>query len=88
MKAYLATIYDSRKSFGNKAMVSDEEKDNVITLISYTTPVAEVETIDGVKQARVFGYFSETTARHINEFLQQNGFRKLRKSEMEGGIVL
>lgn len=88
MKAYLATIYDTAKSFGQKAILSDEEKKGVITLISYTTPVAEIEAKDGNIEARVFDYYSATTARHINEFLKQNGFRKLTKKEMTGGITL
>ena len=84
MKAYLATIYDTAKSFGQKAILSDEEKKGVITLTSFTTTVAEIEG----NEARVFDWYSQSTARHINEFLQQNGFRKLTKKEMTGGITL
>ena len=84
MKAYLTTIYDSRKSFNNKAILSDELKPKTISLISYETVVAEYKTDGkGNQEMKVNGYYSPTTSRHINEFLLQNGFNKLTKKEME-----
>lgn len=84
MKAYLTTIYDSRKSFGGKAVLTDELGKNKITLLSYNTEVAHLK---GNKMT-VKDWFSSTTARHINEFLYQNGFNALTKKEMLGGITL
>lgn len=84
MRAYLATIHDSRKSFGNKAILTDELKPKTISLISYETVVAELKD----NKIKVNGYYSPTTARHINEFLLQNGFNKLSKKEMEKQPVL
>ena len=53
--------------------------------MSYSTIVAEIvdEIVEGERKVKVFGWYSNTTARHINEFLQQNGFNKMSKKEME-----
>lgn len=80
MYTELKAINDSRKSFYGKANIMDEN--GAKNLISYTTKVARIHP-EGI--AEVFGYYSPTTARHINEFLQQNGFQKLSKKEMESG---
>lgn len=61
--------YGSQKSFYGKAKVSMEDGKKV--LYSYGTKVAEID--DG--KARVFGLYSNTTTRHIKEFLNQNGFK-------------
>ena len=57
--------------------------------MSYETIVAEIKdatiTETGNQQAIVYAWYSKTTARHINEFLQQNGFNKMSKKEMEEG---
>lgn len=57
--------YDSRKSFYGKAKVEDDK------LYSYNTLVAEIK--DG--KPVVYGLYSQTTARHIKEWLRQNGFK-------------
>lgn len=64
----LTTEYDSRKSFYKKAMVKVEE--GTKTLYSYCTKVAEIK--DG--KVTVLALHSNTTTRHIKEFLRQNGF--------------
>ena len=74
----LLAIYDRRNSFYGKANVLIFA-DGTKQLRSYNTIVAEIKD----KTAKVFGYFSATTGRHINEFLQQNGFPKMKKCEME-----
>ena len=79
--------YDNAKSFYGKANVYRNDKGSIF-LMSYETIVAEIidEAISptGKRQINVFGWYSMTTARHINEFLQQNGFNKMSKKEMEG----
>lgn len=66
----LATRYDSRASFYSKARV--EVKDNgTLLLWSYNTNVATIKN----GKAFVRGTYSQTTLRHIKEFLLQNGFR-------------
>ena len=70
MNAYnLEPRYCSQQSFYGKALVI--ELDGYIWLKSYNTIVAEIK--DGVP--KVYGYYSNTTSRHIKEFLKQHGFR-------------
>lgn len=77
----LGTQYDSRASFYGKARVEVNNTNDVIKLISYNTHVATILVdpqhliSDNGKQARVFGTYSQTTLRHIKEFLKQNGFK-------------
>ena len=63
--------YDSRNSFYGKARVNTGNEDNQNQLYSYGTLVAEI--VDGVP--RVYGTYSQTTLRHIKEWLKQLGFR-------------
>lgn len=80
--------FDSAKSFYHKANVYRNDKGSIF-LMSYETIVAEIQdqitTDTGKKQAIVYGWYSMTTSRHINEFLQQNGFNKMSKKEMKEG---
>jgi hypothetical protein len=50
-------------------------------LISYTTRVASYNHKTG--EMSVFGWYSKTTAKHINEFLNFYGFDSVSKKEME-----
>lgn len=70
--------YDTRKSFYGKARIVEHENGDK-DLISYTTTVASIKN----NILYVYGWFSNTTARHINEFLKQNGFNPMTKKEME-----
>lgn len=80
--------FDSAKSFYHKANIYRNDKGSIF-LMSYETIVAEIKdaivTDTGEKQAIVYGWYSVTTARHINEFLQQYGFNKMSKERMERG---
>lgn len=68
----LNTQYDKRASFYNKATVDVDDNNGVKTLYSYNTPVAK---IDGKKVELLPKWnFSQTTLRHVKEFLRQNGF--------------
>jgi len=69
METELSVRYDGRKSFYGKANVR-YEGDKII-LRSYNTDVAYIENNKPV----VKGMFSNTTLRHIKEFLKQNGFK-------------
>ena len=77
-KEELISRYDSRASFYKKAYIIYYK--NNIYLQSYNTVVAMIEN-DNV---HVFGWYSQTTARHINEFLKQFGFNTMTKKEMTG----
>jgi len=67
VKRELIPRYDSRKSFYKKAWVIDENGE--LVLKSYDTVVAKFK--DG--QPSVRGTYSQTTTRHIKEFLKQGG---------------
>ena len=75
----LQPIYDRRKSFYGKAKLY--LLNNVVYLVSYSTIVAKV--YDNFVQ--VFGWYSQTTSRHINEFLRQFNFETLTKKQMDSG---
>lgn len=69
----LQARYDSRQSFYKKAYIGKytfENGQKVLYLKSYDTIVACV----WMNQLRIYGGFSQTTARHIREFAKQNGF--------------
>lgn len=70
--------YDSRKSFYGKAHV--ESDNGVLTLYSYNTPVCR---IDGDKVTLLDMWdSSQTTLRHVKEFLQQHGFKVGSKAQI------
>jgi len=72
----LQAKYDSRNSFYGKAKVTDYGHKLVLT--SYATDVAVIDSAsnDGIlDRATVRGTYSQTTLRHIKEFLKQNGFK-------------
>lgn len=68
MMKELKPIYDTQKSFYNKAQV--EATTNTVTLYSYGTAIM---TYNKVKDdlTLIWGDWSRTTGRHINEFLRQ-----------------
>lgn len=71
----LGAEHDSRKSFYGKAKV-DVKDDGTQVLYSYGTPVCRIE--NGKVTLLNKGYLgwasSQTTLRHVKEFLKQNGF--------------
>lgn len=69
MEWELKPRYDRAKSFYKKAKV--KEFDGKKVLQSYSTDVAEIT--NGVPFVR--GTYSQTTTRHIKEFLRQQGFK-------------
>lgn len=79
METELQAIHDSRASFYGKAIVINDGMFS--QLRSYDTIVAEYN--HELNEVKVNGWYSSTTARHINEFLQQLGFDKMTKVEME-----
>ena len=73
----LKSVYSSQKDFYGKANVITEGGQTKLKSYSTIVAVKENNTI------KVRGYYSKTTAIHINEFLLQNGGKKLNKKEME-----
>jgi hypothetical protein len=70
--------YDARQSFYNKARVEDNGSE--LVLYSYNTPVAKIVD-DSVELLPKWDY-SQTTLRHVKEFLKQNGFETGSVSEL------
>jgi len=70
---------NNRKSFYGKCKVIDNGK--TAKLQSYTTIVAEYD--HETKKMTVNGYYSKTTATHINAFLNFYGFATCSKKELE-----
>ena len=70
-KTELKAIYDNRQSFYGKAEILQE--DNKIILKSYNTNILEYNT--KTKKLTFLtnnkNHFTQTTNRHINEFLRQ-----------------
>lgn len=78
----LSPRYDARASFYGKA-VEIYYSDGTIQLRSYSTIVAAViPHPDSPNTAEVYGWFSNTTGRHIKEFLKQHGFKADTKSQI------
>lgn len=80
----LRAKHDSRNSFYGKTVVKENEDSK--ELYSYNTLVSRIDLKKGV--AKIFGCYSTTTGRHINEFLRQEGFRTATKEEMEQGVEI
>lgn len=78
----LQTQNDSRISFYGKAtvIVEGEKKQ----LRSYSTIVAEINK----GEPSVFGTYSNTTLRHIKEFLKQNNFKAESKKQIEEDYII
>lgn len=70
--------YDNRKSFYSKARVDDNGNEK--TLYSYNTPVAKIA--DGKVELLPKWDWSQTTLRHVKEFLKQNGFEATSLAQM------
>ena len=79
MKIFELTPTNGRKSFNGKARVIEEN--GVSKLLSYDTFVAEFNHAEN--KMKVNGYFSPTTATHINSFLNYYGFDTCSKKELE-----
>lgn len=73
----LTACYDARASFYGKARVIKKENGD-LELHSYNTHVATIKD----EEAIVYGSYSQTTLRHIKEFLLQNGFEAKNKKQI------
>lgn len=73
----LEPIYSNQKSFYGKARAIREN--GTIKLISYSTVVAIIKN----GKLHINGFYSNTTLRHIREFIKQNGFENGTKAQLE-----
>ena len=72
----LSPKFENVKSYYRKAFV--EVLENGFRLISYNTVVAEIND----SELKIFNMQSNTTLRHIKEFMQQKGFPKMAKKDL------
>lgn len=83
---YLQPIYTHQKSFYGKAKIYKDSKGRIY-LMSYATIVAIIYDgvlyDDQIARAKVNGWYSRTTANHINDFLSQYGFKTFTKKQLE-----
>ena len=79
MKTFDLVPTNGRKSFSGKAIV--KQNDNISVLTSYNTKVAQYDHNTNI--ITVNGYYSPTTASHINAFLNFYGFDSCTKKELE-----
>ena len=87
----LNAVYDSRKSFYGKAHIKIEsvtvgtKRVHYYTLYSYDTFICEVKEVDGGKFINAFtddeGHLTQTTLRHLNEFMKQLNLEPRPKKE-------
>lgn len=78
----LPARFDARKTFYGKAVVI-HEADGQIKLQSYSTIVACIKGYPSpTATAEVYGWYSNTTGRHIKEFLKQHGFKAKNKAQI------
>lgn len=73
-----------QKSFGGKAQIIING--SIIQLRSFETIVAEYNTKEEI--VNVFDWFSLTTSKHINSFLELYGFRNVSKKDILGGALI
>ena len=78
---------NGQKSFGGKAqIIIIIMNGSIIQLRSFETIVAEYNTKEEI--VNVFDWFSMTTAKHINSFLELYGFRNVSKKDILGGALI
>ena len=76
----MKTFYINNKKNNHVNDYINQDGDHYSDLISYTTRVASYN--HKTNEMSVYGWFSETTAKHINDFLEFYGFNKATKKEM------
>ena len=89
IKTYeLKPKYDVRQSFYQKAEVTihkNTKNETIISLYSYNTLVSYI--IEERNKAIVLNTYSNTTLRHIKEFLLQHGFKAETKAQIEQDYI-
>ena len=76
----MKTFYINNKKNNHVNDYINQDGDHYSDLISYTTRVASYN--HKTNEMSVYGWFSKTTAKHINDFLEFYGFNKATKKEM------
>lgn len=78
-------LIENINGFYNKALIYENiEDEKEQFLLSYNTIVS----IKKDNQIEIFGYYSKTTANHINYFINKYGLKSLCKKEIENTNIL
>ena len=77
----MKTFYLNQKANHHVNEYTNNEGDHYSDLISCTTRVASYN--HNTNEMSVYGWFSKTTASHINAFLEFYGFETCTKKELE-----
>ena len=77
----LRTLYVNQLTNNHVNEYTNSEGDHYSDLISYGKRVASYN--HNTNEMSVYGWFSATTAKHINSFLEFYGFDKCSKKELE-----
>lgn len=75
------TFYISKKANHHVNEYTNSDGEHYSDLISYTTRVASYN--HKTNEMSVYGSYSNTTAKHINDFLEFYGFERCSKKELE-----
>lgn len=76
----MKTFYLNNKPNNHVNEYTNSDGEHYSDLISYTARVASYN--HNTNEMSVYGWYSATTARHINAFLEFYGFEKCNKQQM------
>ena len=76
----IRTFYVNQLANNHVNEYTNNEGDHYSDLVSYETRVASYN--HNTNEMSVYGWFSSTTAKHINDFLEFYGFDKCTKQQM------
>ena len=76
----MKTFYLNKKANNHVNEYTNSEGDHYSDLISYTKRVASYN--HDTNEMSVYGWFSKTTATHINDFLEFYGFERCNKQQL------
>lgn len=77
----MKTFYINNKAKNHVNEYTNDDGDHYSDLVSYETRVASYN--HKTNEMSVYGWFSNTTAKHINDFLEFYGFNRCTKKELE-----
>ena len=80
MQYNLECRFGNNQSFYGKATIEESEKN--ITLLSYNTPIVTLnKQTNSLKW--LYNTYTQTTLKHVNEFLKQHNFEPITKKQFE-----
>lgn len=77
----MKTFYLNKSAKHHVNEYTNEDGEHYSDLVSYETRVASYNHL--TNEMSVYGYYSQTTGKHLNAFLEFYGFDKCNKKELE-----